>query len=380
MEFGIKHTSIRASDDSGTRGFTSTRQSHSALWFLPFMLLAVLIVSCSKPATLSPTATPALAPAAALTPAPVSLLPLIDAHNHLPRGVSIEQLIKVLDDAGVRATMLMTVYYGGNNAQGQGISDENLVLEFYKKQPNRIIPILGMQRPVLLSGDRWAFPDGAAEKLLTFTESKLQTKLFRGMGEFILWHYPYAFPSGPTGGTVKIPADTPLMKRFLDLAAKYLVPVTLHYEIENESFPALKNMLEYGRKCTIVLAHNGGRPDPPTLATILNEYPNLFCDLGGMTRFGAYGRVSGGAGQYTVKNPIDDGTGHLRPQWKRLYEQYPDRFMIGTDFAHPEPWGVPGNYKRQIDSFRSLLSDLSPATAEKIGFRNAQNLFSMRSF
>ncbi len=99
-----------------------------------------------------------------------------------------------------------------------------------------------------------------------------------------------------------------------------------------------------------------------------------------MTHRGGYGRVSGGQGQWTVKNPIDGGTGHLRPKWKELYEQYPDRFMIGTDFAHPEPWFIQGNYKQCINDFRSLLSDLSAGAAEKIGFRNAQKLFGTKSF
>ena len=70
------------------------------------------------------------------------------------------------------------------------------------------------------------------------------------------------------------------MKRFLELAAKYLVPVIIHYEIDNESFSALKRMLEYGRSTTIILAH-GDRADPPTLRAILDEHPNVYCNLGG---------------------------------------------------------------------------------------------------
>ncbi|HUL32062.1 MAG TPA: amidohydrolase family protein [Thermodesulfobacteriota bacterium] len=357
------------------------KRSVTALLFLSFIAVAVVGTNCTKPPapTLGATPTPTSAPVPTPIPTHKDSLPLIDAHNHLPRGVSIERVIKLMDEAGVRATTLMPVYYGGNKGQGQGISDENLVLEFYNKQPDRIIPILGMQRPVLLSTNLWTSHDIAAEKLLRFAESKLQTGIFRGVGEFILWHYPYDFPSGPRGGTVKIPADTPLMKRFLDLAARYRVPVIIHYEIDDESFSALKRMLEYGRGATIVLAH-GGRADPPTLMAILDEYPNVFCDLGGMTRHGGYGRVSGGQGRWTVKNPIDDGTGHLRREWKALYEQYPDRFMIGTDLAHPEPWVIPGHYKLCIDEFRTLLSDLSPDAAERIGFKNAQKLFGTRSF
>ncbi len=349
-----------------------------------------LVLSCTAPIP-TPMPTPTPAPSATPTPAPTPTptpasapkpLPLIDAHNHLPRGVTLDYLIELMDGAGVQMTLLMPVYYGANQPQGQGISDENLVLDFYKKEPNRIIPFLGMQRPELLDGRRWQQPDAAAEALLRFAESQLRTGLFRGMGEFILWHYPYSYPSGAKGGTVKIPADTPLMRRFLDLAAKYHVPVNIHYEIDTESFPSLKSMLEYGRQTTIILAHNGGRPAPTTLKALLDEYPNVLIDWGGMTRFGGYGRTSppGEGVSYVVKNPIEDGTGHLRPEWKALYEQYPERFVgIGSDMAHPEAWANPQGYVKQIAAFRSMLSDLSSETADKIGYKNAQKLFGLTS-
>ncbi len=335
-----------------------------------------LVLSCTAPIP-TPMPTPTPAPSATPTPAPTPTptpasapkpLPLIDAHNHLPRGVTLDYLIELMDGAGVQMTLLMPVYYSANQPQGQGISDENLVLAFYKQEPNRIIPFLGMQRQVLLDAKRWQQPDVAAEDLLRFAESQLRTGLFKGMGEFILWHYPYSYGGGNQGGAVKIPADTPLMRRFLDLAANYHVPVTIHYEIDEESLPSLKRMLEYGRKTAIILAHNGGRPDHTTLKALLDEYPNVFCDLGAMTRLGHYGYTSG---EYK-KNPIEDGTGHLLPQWRILYEQYADRFILGTDMAHPEPWANRERYKSMNTIFRSLLSDLSAQAAEKIAFRNAQ--------
>ena len=145
--------------------------------------------------TPTPTPTPLLTPAPTLPSAPKPL-PLIDAHNHLPRGVTLDYLTELMDQAGVQMTLLMPVSYGANQPQGQGISDENLVLDFYKKAPNRIIPFLGMQRPVLLDATRWQQPDAVAEALLEFAESQLRTGLFRGMGEFILWHYPYSYSGG----------------------------------------------------------------------------------------------------------------------------------------------------------------------------------------
>jgi hypothetical protein len=312
--------------------------------------------------------------------APISRPLLIDAHSHLCRGLTLDHLIKIMDENGIAMTVLMPTYYGGNKPDGQGISDENLVADFYRMRPDKIIPFMGMQRPVLLDKKRWEQPDAAAERLLRFTESQLGTDSFKGIGEFILCHYAYSYPSGARAETIRIPADTPLMKRFLDLAAKYHVPVSIHYEIDDESLPSLKNMLEYGRRNIIVLAHNGGRPDLLTLKTLLNEYPNVLIDWSGMTHFGGYGLTSpptpGKGYTWVVKNPIEDGNGHLRPEWKMFAEQYQDRIIgIGFDGAHPEQFINPEVYKRALAAFRSMLSDLSPDAAEKIGFKNALKLF-----
>ena len=309
-----------------------------------------------------------------------SRLMLIDVHSHLPRGLTLDLLVRLMDDNGIAMTVLMPTFYGGNKPEGQGISDENLVLDFYRKRPDRIIPFLGMQRPVLLDKKRWEQPDAAAERLLRFAESQLSTASFKGMGEFILCHYPYSYPSGARGETIRIPADTPLMKKFLDLAAKYNVPVSIHYEVDEESLPSLKKMLEYGRRTIVILAHNGGRPDIPTLQTLLNEYPNVLIDWSGMTHFGGYGLTSppalGKGYTWVVKNPIEDGNGHLLPEWKKFAEQYQDRIVgIGFDGAHPEQFINTEVYERALAAFRTMLSDLSPEAAEKIGFKNAKKLF-----
>ena len=61
---------------------------------------------------------------------------------------------------------------------------------------------------------------------------------------------------------------------------------------------------------------------------------------------------------------------------KVFFKQYSDRFVgMGSDLAHPENWRNPKWQMRQIAAFRSLLSDLSPGTAEKIGYRNALKIF-----
>lgn len=77
-----------------------------------------------------------------------------------------------------------------------------------------------------------------------------------------------------------------------------------------------------------------------------------------------------------MKNPIEDGKGHLLPEWKEFAEQYQNRIVgIGFDGAHPEQFINTEIYNRALAAFRTMLSDLSPEASDNIGFKNAKKLF-----
>jgi Tat protein secretion system quality control protein TatD with DNase activity len=298
----------------------------------------------------------------------------IDAHNHLPNGLTLDDLISRMDSTGVDKTLLMPVFYG----EGQGITDEGLVIRWYQQQPNRIVPFFGMQRSIIGTPGkaRWEKPDNVAEDLLRLMDSELGSKPYKGIGEFIIRHYPYQLPAGQQGTNVDLPIDSPLMRRFLDVAAKYKLPITIHYEADEKTVPPLKTILEYRPEVTFIWAHCTGRCSPDISRTLLSQYPNLYSDLGGMTSDSLYGHVSGIVGGQQPKNPIEDGQGHLRSDWNAVFEDFPDRFMLGTDLAHPEAWQGK-YYSNVIPKWKSLMKDLSNSTATKISYENPMRILNL---
>ena len=63
----------------------------------------------------------------------------------------------------------------------------------------------------------------------------------------------------------------------------------------------------------------------------------------------------------------------IRPGgWRRLFEQYPDRFIVGSDTWVNERWG---QYASIMNGYRDWLAELPQEVAEKIAFRNAERLF-----
>jgi hypothetical protein len=57
--------------------------------------------------------------------------------------------------------------------------------------------------------------------------------------------------------------------------------------------------------------------------------------------------------------------------WREAFEEFPARFMVGTDTFTPERWHYVGPHARWS---REWLADLPAPLAESIGWRNGQAL------
>jgi Tat protein secretion system quality control protein TatD with DNase activity len=296
-------------------------------------------------------------------------LPIINVHMHLTHDMAAETLMALMESAGVKRMVLMARYL----REGKGSDEQSL--EYARKYPGRFIPFVGGQRPELRSPQRWLNPDEVAKRLLVETEGKLRSGAFYGVGELILRHYSYKIPGGGQAGELDIPPDTPLMRGFVDLGAQYNVPLTIHAEAEPQVVSGLVSLLKYNPKAKIIWAHSCGRSSAKAIRELLAQYPNLLCDLANMVRgVNPQGR---GYGDYFPRSTpwihlIEDGAGRLYEDMRKLYEDFPDRFLLGTDNAHTPSLR---QFVPRLLRFRQLLSGLSIQTAERIAYRNAEDLF-----
>jgi predicted TIM-barrel fold metal-dependent hydrolase len=302
------------------------------------------------------------------------VLPIIDAHGHLNADMSAEELVARMDASGVAAMVLMPRFYRGASDAG-GASDA-LARQYAEKFPGRFVPFIGGQRGDLGQRQRavWEGATPAGEAFLKTAREKLETGRFRGLGEFILRHYPYTVIGGQGGGDVDLPVDSYLMRRVAALAAEFGVPVLVHLEAEPEPAAAMERVLAAFPRTRFIWAHNCGRSSAAAIAARLERFPNLMCDLGGMAP-----ATAGGYGRYWPRRTpwihlVEDGTGTLDPDMKALFERFPDRFMLGTDIAHTPvlQW-----HTEIVHRFRIWLSQLSPPTARRIAHGNAREVFKL---
>jgi len=257
--------------------------------------------------------------------------PLIDAHSHLPNATAIDAYVAAMKRHNVVKVVLLGV--GGLQKD-----DTAWLTAASKKYPDRVVAGLPL-------------PDPTSER----AASQLEVQLDRGrplvIGEVHVRQVGRrTIDRDPTGAA---------FGKILDVAAKFGVPIVIHYELTDAAETALDRALAAHRKTTVVLAHGGEGP-PGRLDRLLMRNPNLLVDLSGM--------------HFQRTPALASETGSLDPGWKALIEKMPDRFMIGVDV-----WAArlfePAMLDRLFLWTRRVLGELRPDVAERVAHRNAAKLY-----
>lgn len=279
--------------------------------------------------------------------------PLADLHFH-PSAVqafSPEQALRAMDRAGVR--------WAGNGAKGLRDLDRNW-LPFVQAAPDRFLPFAGQGGIGELirnqGADAFNLVSPEIMSLADRIEQDLRAGRFRGIGELFvnnLTTRPATLP-----GT-RYPADSPLMQRLLSLAATFHAPLSIHMEAEPTSVEELERLLPMNREGIVVWAHCGHFADASLVRGVLARHPNLFCELSFRDDIRLRGR-----------NLITDSNRRVLPDWKDLLEAFSDRFLIGTD-----PSDDLRDYQQIVEFFRTVLAQLTPKAANRIGQGNARRIF-----
>jgi Tat protein secretion system quality control protein TatD with DNase activity len=294
--------------------------------------------------------------------------PIVDAHGHIGASFKVSELIEKMDKNGVSKLIVMARAYPGKDASDLP-GDDRLALKLAETYPGRFYPLVGMQRPLLTGAHKWITPDANVESLIQETERKLASGKFFGIGEFIVRHWAY---SPGIHAEQDNPIYSELMRRFSVLAAKHDVPMVIHMEGYPTLVADFSKLITENPGTRYVWAHNCGRSKAEVIRSLLSRFQNLFCDLGGMTNVTTgYGSGWPRKEEFTA---LIERDGELFPEMKSLYEEFPDRFMVGTDVAHAPAMRF---YEGRIQRFRKLLEQLSPETRAKIAEQNAIRIYKL---
>ena len=203
-----------------------------------------------------------------------------------------------------------------------------------------------------------------------------------GYGEFAVQH-DSLFPGHPYES---VPADHPLFLRLADIAAERGMPIDVHMDVVAEdapmpprlsspdnpsmlraNVPAFERLLEHNPNARIVLAHVGwditGQWSTEVTRALLARHPNLYMSIKISPR---------GVPEH---NPLTRSG--IKQDWLALLQQFPDRFLIGSDtfYADGAASGAGPRENIQLAGPSTLLARLPKDIAIKVGYENALRLY-----
>jgi predicted TIM-barrel fold metal-dependent hydrolase len=312
---------------------------------------------------------------AAEAPSAPALTPYIDAHAHFDEHDiqgAIRAALAALDRQNAAAIFLQMP---PDTFDSPGHFDAEVVLPEAKKHPGKLAVLGGggtlnaMIHQSVISGDagpevRKRFQDRAEE---------LIRKGVVGFGEMTAEHFagitPYQWA----------PADHPLFLLLADISARHGVPIDLHMEAVPQAMPlpaglksppnapqlreniaAFERLLVHNPRAKIIWAHAGadgtGFRTPDLCRRLLRAHPNLYMEI--------------------KVDPERPGKSYplagekIKPDWLQLFQDFPDRFIIGSDQHYPEP---PGAQRWQAAVL--LLNQLPADSRRSIGRENVLHIY-----
>jgi predicted TIM-barrel fold metal-dependent hydrolase len=193
--------------------------------------------------------------------------------------------------------------------------------------------------------------------------------VFSGIGEFSIHK---EFVSSKIAGPVAT-LNNPALDRILDFCAESGLLVILHNDInmpfpkpdqENWDAAQMKELLKRHPATTIIWAHCGVgrivRPVKDHLAMLTRAlsdpaFDHIYIDI-------SWSEVA----KYVTETP------ETITNTAAVINQYPDRFLMGTDEMAPATQTA---YLRILDMYKPLLDKLTPGTKKKLLKENYERLF-----
>jgi predicted TIM-barrel fold metal-dependent hydrolase len=242
--------------------------------------------------------------------------PVIDVHIHYSHdawsSLPPPAAVKVLRDAGLKKAFVSS-------------SSDDGTQMLYKAAPDLVVPVL---RPYRRRGEFGSWVKDPT--IIQHVEGRLEANTYAGIGEF------HVFGAD---------ADTAVMRRIVELAKERKIFLHAHSDAD-----AVDRIFKQDPTAHVLWAHSGF-DQADKVRAMLAKYKTLWADLAFRTDHAPSGRL--------------DAT------WRKLFLDFPDRFMVGTDTFTPERWHY---VVEQASYSRKWLAELPPEVADNIGYRNAERL------
>ncbi|MBZ5644104.1 MAG: amidohydrolase [Acidobacteriia bacterium] len=306
-----------------------------------------------------------------------ALTPWADAHAHFDEKDVAGGIRSALAARGRENTPMIFLLMSPDTFDHPGHYEAEIILPEAKKYPGKIAVVGGGGSLNAMIIQSAATGDAGPAVLTKFKEraEQLLREGVAGFGEMTAEHFDGNTPYQHA------PADHPLFLLLADIAAEHGVPIDLHMEAVPQDIPlpaglksppnpprlhaniaAFERLLAHNPRAKIIWAHAGfdntGSRTPELNRRLLAAHPNLYMEL---------------KADPLAKGPNYplDADGKIKADWLALIQEYPDRFVIGSDQHYPEPKDPVQRWQEVV----LLLNQLPAGIREKIGTRNIAHIY-----
>ena len=260
--------------------------------------------------------------------------PLFDAHLHYNEEASasaqpLDDVLGRMQRSGVRAILANSRPNDGTkalaNAKAQTAAAGVHVVPFVRLYRNRAD----------YSG--WFNDPGITQMVQAELAAGTAAGPYRGLGEFHLYD--------------SANANAPVALQLMRLAQAKDLAVLAHVDDT-----AIDLLMAHAPKARLIWAHTGiGGAPVARVRALLTRHPTLM-------------------GELSYRPGLLDANGRLGAEWKALLNQFPGRFMIGSDTWVNARWQ---GYESLMREARAWLGELEPGVARQIAWGNGAALFGL---
>ena len=342
---------------------------------LPLLTLFVLLtlVGSGQQAPVKPDPVPPIA----------AISPFIDVHVHLEKSVADESIEVAVQ--GIRTENIAKYHFLPSPFDEDGPAAFDV--EFIKAATKRYLDKIavsgggGTLNPMIEQAAHAGKVTPELEKKFKDRAEEIARQGAKGFGELTAEHRP----SASTPSYQSVSPDNPLFMQLTEIAAEHNLLITLHMEAVSKTMPipeswhvknppnppqlpeniaAFERLLSHNPRAKIVWSHAGwdntGSRTPELSRRLLQAHPNLYLEL-------KIDPMNPG-----LNSPLTGGaTGTIKPDWLKLFQDFPDRFVIGSDQHYPMPKDPAQRWQAVVILFNQLPPDLR----RKIGIENATHIY-----
>jgi predicted TIM-barrel fold metal-dependent hydrolase len=361
----------------GNGSFAMTRSPGKFVQNLTVRGMAVVALFLAAHISLArQTPSPAAKKTSAMEPVP-ALTPFVEEHAHFDEKDPAGSVRAAMAALGRENAAMILFQISPDTFDHPGRYDSEIILAEVKKHPGKLAMTGGggslnaMIMQSVATGD--AGPE-VQKKFKARAEELLREGVI-GFGEMTAEHFDGFTPYQ------EAPPDHPLYLLLADLAAEHNVPIDLHMEAVPQDMPlppelksppnaarlhaniaAFERFLSHNPRARVIWAHLGsdftGFRTVELDRRLLQAHPNLYMEI--KTDPDAHGK--------TYPLGFD---GKIKPEWLKLFTDFPDRFVIGSDQHYPEPKDADKRWQETILLFNQLPADVR----KKIGTENVARIY-----